>query len=80
MMNKYETITTTTCPTNGSIVEIHIVIVSCHAIMVEDLQEFLKENLTSYHEVLADKLHKRFGGKQILTGFHHGVWITTERG
>lgn len=79
-MNKYETTTTTTCFTNGSIVEIYVVIVCSHVIMVEDLQEFLKENLANYHEVLADKLHSRFGGKQILKGFHHGVWITTERG
>lgn len=79
-MNTYELMATTICPVNNAIIEISIEIKSCHTIIVENLLNFLQENKNILHEELADKLQTKFGGKQIIKAFHHGVWITTERG
>jgi hypothetical protein len=32
-----------------------------------------------YHEQIADELHRRFGGRQVLRAHHHGVDIETIR-
>jgi hypothetical protein len=33
-----------------------------------------------FHEQIADELHRRFGGRQVLCAHHHGVDIETTRG
>lgn len=32
-----------------------------------------------FHEQIADELHRRFGGRQVLQAHHHGVDIQTIR-
>lgn len=32
-----------------------------------------------FHEQIADELHRRFGGRQVLRAHHHGVDIETIR-
>jgi hypothetical protein len=48
-------------------------------IFVESILDFLDKIDNQYHENLADLLLEKFGGKQQLVAFHHGVVIKTER-
>ena len=79
-MNIYEVSISTVCPVNGQPVDLYITIKTKNVVMVETLLLFLEDSKNNLHEDLADRLYKKFGGKQVVKGFHHGVWITTERG
>ena len=79
-MNIYEVSISSLCPINGRPVDLHIRLETQNVVMVETLLSFLEDIKNNLHEELADKLYKKFGGKQVVKGFHHGVWITTERG
>lgn len=78
-MNKYQTKFVIECITNQKPIMYRLTIVTHETIIVEELLKFIKKLKTNYHEKIADELFKKFGGKQVVKGFHHGVWITTER-
>lgn len=48
--------------------------------MVEEIKHFTETLDHLYHEPIADELHKKFGGYQILKAKHHGIEIETRRG
>ena len=78
-MNVYEYDFIVECPVNGAKVSHHLTIESFSLIKVESVIEFCQVDPT-FHEELADRLYAKFGGKQTMRAYHHGVWITTTRG
>ena len=78
-INIYKTIFIQNCPTNDLPVNYNLEIQTFKTVMVEELLNFLQQEKNCYHEDLADKLIRKFGGNQKMTAFHHGVEITTER-
>jgi hypothetical protein len=78
--NVYTLLFTTVCPVNSLPVQYELEVTSVHRIMAEDLQAACAELKTGLHEDIADKLYERFGGRQSLKAFHHGVDIFTRRG
>lgn len=82
-MNIYHAKFSATCPNNNQTIGYNLRIESQHVIMVEDITKECAEAAKlgkPYHETMADYLHSRLGGKQHMTGFHHGVLIETYRG
>jgi hypothetical protein len=77
-MNIYEHSFAATCPNNGLSIGYKLRIKTSGIIMVEDIIEACKVD-SEFHEKLADKLHSKFGGKQIITAVHHGVKIKSIR-
>jgi hypothetical protein len=68
------------CPNNGVWILYTLSIVTDgRVIPVEDIVSAAEQIGSAYHEVIADKLHARFGGRQTLSAHHHGVDITTVR-
>ena len=78
-MNRYTHQFVVACPNNAVKVGYSLVIETVETVMVEDIVAACKVD-SAYHEALADKLHLRFGGRQTMKAFHHGVWIETVRG
>lgn len=78
-MNLYQHRFAAECPNNGLTIDYSLTIISGATIMVEDIVEQCRVGPT-FHEVLADMLYKRFGGRQLLCATHHGVFIGTIRG
>lgn len=79
-MNTYETDFFCACPVNGARIQYGLAIATANRLMVEELLRAVEGLPPSLHEDLADAFSRQFGGKQRLRAFHHGVWITTERG
>lgn len=78
-MNTYSTEFFSYCPSNDVRVHYKLVIQTKAVIIVEDLLAELRNQHRNYHEKIADELHEKFGGKQTLTAFHHGVLIESTR-
>lgn len=78
-MNYYRHRFATLCPNNGISVTYHLEIASPTVIMAEAIVSACKVE-QSFHEKLADELHRKFGGYQTLRAHHHGVYIETRRG
>lgn len=78
-MNTYTTKFVLTCVVNQQQIEHFLTISTQDVIVVEDLISFIKNLEPAFHEIIADKLAEKFGGKQTLIANHHGVTITTER-
>lgn len=78
-MNIYTTKFVLTCIVNQKPVEHFLTISTQEVIVVEDLISFIKSLEPAFHEIIADKLAEKFGGKQTLIANHHGVTISTER-
>lgn len=78
-MNTYQTKFIAECPANGARILYDLTISTGVSIMVEDINEFLSEVTSDYHESIADRLFEAFGGQQVLKADHHGVSITTIR-
>jgi hypothetical protein len=68
-----------TCIVNQKPVEHFLTISTQRVIVVEELLFFIKNLEPAFHEIIADKLAEKFGGKQTLVANHHGVTISTER-
>lgn len=79
-MNRYKVKFHATCPVNGDAIEYSLTIESFKMIEVESIMHFLSGCKQGFHEDFADKLHQKFGGKQIMTAVHGAVCIETERG
>ncbi len=78
-MNTYTTKFLLTCIVNQKPVEHFLTISTQRVIVVEELLFFIKNLEPAFHEIIADKLAEKFGGKQTLVANHHGVTISTER-
>lgn len=80
-MNRYKTKFFCKCPINGVRVKYTLTIESNEIIQVEDLLGYVEKFYADgFHELIADDLHSKFGGKQTLCAYHHGVEIETMRG
>jgi hypothetical protein len=79
-MNKYKVKFQAVCPVNGDAIEYSLEISTSQMIKVEGLLEAVNGFGTGFHEDIANLLHKKFGGKQLITAVHGGVIIETERG
>lgn len=78
-MNIYTQHFTAQCASNSRLVAYALTIESHVTIMVEDIQAEVGKLKSGYHEVFADQLFARFGGRQTMTAHHHGTDITTVR-
>ena len=78
IMNTYEYEFYKKCPNNDAIIRYTLTIESSETIMVESIVEFV-DCIDGFHEMMADDLHSKFGGKQTLNAMHHGVQIRTIR-
>jgi hypothetical protein len=78
-MNIYETEFFCRCPQNGIRIKYHLTIQHPEKIMVESIIKSIESFADGFHEDIADKVHKEFGGLQTLVADHHGVRITTHR-
>jgi hypothetical protein len=68
-MNTYKTEFFCLCPLNETRIKYFLEIAT---------DEF-KNYASGFHELIAEDLHKKFGGKQTLVADHHGVTIETTR-
>ena len=64
-------------PNNAESIIYDLIIETDRTIMVEHIVTATQMNRTGYHEVIADALHRQFGGRQVLRAHHHGVNIET---
>lgn len=78
-MNTYKTKFFAKCPANGIRVEFDLTINTGSVIPVEDILKEVEDIQKGFHEDIADRLHRRFGGSQTLVAEHHGVRIETIR-
>lgn len=78
-MNTYKTKFFAKCPVNAIRVEFDLTINTGEVIKVEDILAEVESIKTGFHEEIADRLHSRFGGSQIMSADHHGVFIETIR-
>lgn len=79
-MNRYTRRFEAVCPNNGEKIAYTMMIETDVVIMVEDIVAFTDAIGKGFHEAIADDMHAKFGGRQVLTAFHHGVDILTRRG
>lgn len=79
-MNIYRQQFVSHCPHNGLHIIYSLEIQSDEVIHVEHIVTATRLMADSFHEDIADELHERFGGQQILKAHHHGVDIETRRG
>jgi len=80
MMNIYRHTFTAVCPANGQVIIYELQIQTEKMIHVEHITTACASHKKAYHEAIADDLHARFGGFQVLKAHHHGVDIETRRG
>ena len=78
-MNTYQTKFFATCPNNGIRISYDLSIHTTDVLPVEQIVAAVHGLGDKFHETLADELHEKFGGDQVLIADHHGVWITTHR-
>jgi hypothetical protein len=68
------------CPNNGQAIVYTLQITSDKTVMVEHIVTACAMIWRGFHEDIADQLHERFGGQQVIKASHHGVDIETLRG
>lgn len=78
-MNVYTASFFAKCPVNDEVIKYTIRIETKIRLMVEFIQDQLKNIGPGFHEDIADDMLVRFGGCQIITAMHHGVHIETRR-
>lgn len=78
-MNFYHHVFTVRCPNNRVLIRYSLLIETLDTIMVEKIIDACRVK-SAFHEALADRLHHKFKGRQVLCAYHHGVWIETRRG
>lgn len=80
MSNIYRHQFVSRCPNNGMPIFYALEIETDEVIHVEHIVTAAALHSSAYHEAIADDLHSRFAGRQILKAHHHGVDIETRRG
>jgi hypothetical protein len=79
-LNVYNRQFVAACPNNGQAIIYNLRIETVgRMIQVEHIVTATAMIKQGYHEQIADELHRRFGGRQILRAHHHGVDIETIR-
>jgi hypothetical protein len=79
-VNRYSRIFVATCPNNGEQIIYTLIIETVgRMLQVEHIVTATALIKQGYHEQIADELHRRFGGRQVLRAHHHGVDIETVR-
>ena len=79
-MNRYSRIFVAACPNNGEQIIYTLIIETVgRMLQVEHIVTATALIKQGYHEQIADELHRRFGGRQVLRAHHHGVDIETVR-
>lgn len=79
-MNIYRRTFVASCPNNGESIIYNLIIETTdRMIQVEHIVTATLLIKRGYHEQIADELHRRFGGRQVLRAHHHGVDIETIR-
>lgn len=68
------------CPNNSQVIAYDLEISTDKMVQVEHIVTACALHAKDYHEAIADALHARFGGYQVLKAHHHGVDIETQRG
>jgi hypothetical protein len=80
-MNIYQTEFFAKCPINKIRIHYRLRIETEKIIPVEELMSRIETVYAEgFHELMADDMHERFGGRQVLKAHHHGVDIETIRG
>jgi hypothetical protein len=79
-MNIYRHQFVSHCPNNGKPIIYSLEIETDSVIQVEHIVTACALQKHAYHEAIADELHQRFDGRQIIKAHHHGVDIETRRG
>ena len=67
------------CPNNDQAIIYELTIETVKTIFVEHITTAAALHKREFHEVIADDLFERFGGKQTLKAHHHGVDVETVR-
>lgn len=80
MSNTYRYQFVSHCPNNDRPIIYSLEIETAEVIHVEHIVTAAALHESAYHEEIADDLHERFKGRQILKAHHHGVDIETRRG
>lgn len=83
MTNIYTYKFTAACPNNQQTISYTLELATKWVVMVEDIQDFCSQAAElgkPYHESIADFIHAKLGGVQIITAHHHGCDIRTVRG
>jgi hypothetical protein len=79
-VNRYSRIFVATCPNNGEQIIYTLIIETVgRMLQVEHIVTATALIKQGFHEQIADELHRRFGGRQVLRAHHHGVDIETIR-
>lgn len=78
-MNIYSASFVSRCPVNGDNIEYELKIRSPHLIKAEAIEAEIRNIPADFHEEIADRLHRRLGGHQVVRAKHGGVWIETHR-
>lgn len=78
-MNIYQHRFIATCPNDGARIAYTICIESDDVLMAEAIEAACRFTDSVYHEILADELHAKFGGRQRIEARHGKVDITTVR-
>lgn len=79
-MNIYKIRFERECPVDGAVIDYTLHIATTETIMAEMLKAACCLPGRAFHEDMANRLHKEFGGKQIMVAKHGVVDITTFRG
>lgn len=78
-MNVYTHRFSAVCPANAQSISYTFKLTTEWLVKVEEIQKTFPDNLTKFHEELADQLYAKFGGEQVLEAWHHGTHIRTQR-
>jgi hypothetical protein len=79
-MNTYKLKFKAKCPNDGTLVEYDWALHTCYTYMTEELRRVADSFVEGYQERIADELHERFGGQQVITAVHAGdVRVETRR-
>lgn len=78
-VNIYQHTFVATCPSDGESIIYRLEIKAPKVIMVEHIRTATALIKKGYHEQIADQLHDRFGGEQLIVATHQGVEIQTLR-
>lgn len=79
-MNIYRHAFVAACPADADRIVYRLEIRSPTMIRVEDIREEVAKIHEGFHEQIADRLHRAFGGQQRMTATHQGVEVETLRG
>lgn len=77
--NVYEAHFVAECPADGEQIDYTVRIATRSMIRVEEINAHLSTVNRGFHEAIADDLHAKFGGMQVMQAVHQGVKILTMR-